>query len=204
MASQTFHNLEQKKKQSIIDAAILEFSSTIPDHINIQNIIKQAKIPRGSFYQYFKNKEDLYIYIFKYIGQKKQAFFSKEQLFNQKTFIDFITSMYISSYQFFIEYPLLYKAGINMMAFKYYEQFDFIKESQKQSETFFIELIKKDQKNGLIKSSIHPMTLTQLILGFLDSKRINTYVENKVSIKEFKQLLNNFLSIIMKGIENHV
>lgn len=204
MSNQTFENLNPEKKQRIIDAAIREFARTIPDHINIQNIIKDAHIPRGSFYQYFNNKEDLYIYIFKYIGNKKQSFMALSDIDPNTSFIDMVKLMYLSAYTFMLSYPLLYKAGRNMMTFKYYYQFDFIKDAQAQADSFLISLIKKDQATNQLNPDINPEMLTHMIYSFLDSKRINTYYDQGFSIEDFKHKLEEFITILKKGIEHHV
>ncbi|MGC3221300.1 TetR/AcrR family transcriptional regulator, partial [Enterococcus faecium] len=48
----------------LIEAARIEFSSVPLKEASIANIVKLADIPRGSFYLYFEDKEDLYFYYF--------------------------------------------------------------------------------------------------------------------------------------------
>ena len=63
MPSDTFLNLPKEKQNKILDSAILEFSHNDYEVVSINKIIYNANIPRGSFYMYFKDKEDLYTYI---------------------------------------------------------------------------------------------------------------------------------------------
>lgn len=63
MPSETFHHLHEEKKQMILNAAKKEFSSVSYHEASINKIIKEADISRGSFYMYFKDKEDLYVTI---------------------------------------------------------------------------------------------------------------------------------------------
>ena len=65
MPKETFFKLPNDKKEKIIKAAKKEFSRISIEKASIQNIIEDARIPRGSFYQYFENKEDLLYYIMK-------------------------------------------------------------------------------------------------------------------------------------------
>jgi AcrR family transcriptional regulator len=60
---QTFFNLSDKKRKTLIEAAEHEFSRVPLFEASVSNIIKSAGIPRGSFYQYFKDKEDLYFFL---------------------------------------------------------------------------------------------------------------------------------------------
>jgi len=59
MPSQTFYNLPEEKKNQIFDAAIKEFSIHEFSKASINQMIKDAGIPRGSFYMYFEDKKDL-------------------------------------------------------------------------------------------------------------------------------------------------
>lgn len=77
MPKDTFFNLPENKKKRIIDSAIQEFSQTHYNRVTIDGIISGAEIPKGSFYQYFTNKDDLYKYIFSQIGDQKKSILAK-------------------------------------------------------------------------------------------------------------------------------
>jgi AcrR family transcriptional regulator len=97
MPKQTFFNLSTDKKDSLINAAIKEFSRVPLFEASISNIIKDAGIPRGSFYQYFEDKEDIFFFLLnEYSKQNNERFISilKErdgEIFD--SFIDFFQSM---------------------------------------------------------------------------------------------------------------
>ena len=63
MPTKTFLNLDIKKQQKLIKAAITEFSNNNYYDVSINKIISNARIPRVSFYMYFKDKDDLFLYI---------------------------------------------------------------------------------------------------------------------------------------------
>lgn len=64
MPTKTFLNLPEDKKETLLQAARKEFAMHPFLEASINRIILEAKIPRGSFYQYFSDKEDLYFYVF--------------------------------------------------------------------------------------------------------------------------------------------
>jgi len=81
MPTKTFLNLPKEKKLRILRAAKKEFSRVPLDKAVIANIVKEADIPRGSFYQYFENVEDLFVYLIHYmygIDKKKFIKYLKE------------------------------------------------------------------------------------------------------------------------------
>lgn len=63
MPTDTFMKLSQEKKDKIVSAAKKEFSRVPFEETSIKNIVEEAKIARGSFYQYFESKEELLQYI---------------------------------------------------------------------------------------------------------------------------------------------
>ena len=63
MPSATFANLPAQKQERLLEAATREFSRRPFSEASINQIIKDAGIPRGSFYMYFADKEDLFRYI---------------------------------------------------------------------------------------------------------------------------------------------
>lgn len=75
MPTKTFINLPKDKRARILKAARKEFSRVPLEKAVIANIVKSAKIPRGSFYQYFTDVEDLFVYLVKCIyGIDKKEF----------------------------------------------------------------------------------------------------------------------------------
>lgn len=63
MPRQTFFNLPKEKQDNLLAAAKKEFSNKPLNKASVSNIIKNADIPRGSFYQYFDGKEDAFYYL---------------------------------------------------------------------------------------------------------------------------------------------
>ena len=63
MAKQTFLNLPEDKRNMVVNALKKEFSRVPLKDALVSNIIIDAKIPRGSFYQYFNDIEDAFYYI---------------------------------------------------------------------------------------------------------------------------------------------
>ena len=63
MCSETFLRLPEEKKSRFLDAAWEEFTSVSFADASINKIVQKARVPRGSFYQYFSGKEDLFFHL---------------------------------------------------------------------------------------------------------------------------------------------
>lgn len=70
MPSATFLHLPPEKRARFLRAARAEFARVPYADASINRMIRAAHIPRGSFYMYFANKEELFFYILEvYHGQ---------------------------------------------------------------------------------------------------------------------------------------
>jgi AcrR family transcriptional regulator len=99
MPKQTFFHLSKDKQDTLIHAAKKEFSRAPLHEASIANIIKSAGIPRGSFYQYFEDKDDLFYYLLNQLAEKNNRRFIS--VLNEKNGDLFET--FIATFQFMIE-----------------------------------------------------------------------------------------------------
>lgn len=99
MPKSTFFHLAKDKQDTLIEAAKKEFSRVPLHEASVANIIKSAGIPRGSFYQYFEDKEDLFYYLLNQLSIKNHLrFISVLQEKNGDLFETFI-----AIFQFMLE-----------------------------------------------------------------------------------------------------
>ena len=63
MPTSTFFRLPEEKRQRLKAAAWEEFTQVKVMDVSINRIVQNAHIPRGSFYQYFTDKDDLFSYL---------------------------------------------------------------------------------------------------------------------------------------------
>src|SRR5690554_596396 len=61
-----FNKLKEEKKELIINAAIKEFVQNGFDRASTNEIVKEANISKGSLFNYFNSKIELYVYLIEY------------------------------------------------------------------------------------------------------------------------------------------
>ncbi|MBR5381466.1 MAG: TetR/AcrR family transcriptional regulator [Oscillospiraceae bacterium] len=74
MPKPTFFRLPEEKRRRLMDAAWEEFTQVDFAEASINRIIRSAHIPRGSFYQYFENKSDLFFHMLDELLEEGAAF----------------------------------------------------------------------------------------------------------------------------------
>ncbi len=63
MPTSTYFRLPEEKRERLIGACWAEMTRVRFADMSVNRIISQAQIPRGSFYQYFSDKEDMIRYL---------------------------------------------------------------------------------------------------------------------------------------------
>ena len=99
MPKSTFYNLNEEKREKIKRALKNEFTKHTFEKASISHIIEEANIPRGSFYQYFEDKEDALKFIIEdFLNDEKEQI--KESLIQNEGDI-FLTT--IDLYLYFVD-----------------------------------------------------------------------------------------------------
>jgi AcrR family transcriptional regulator len=78
MPTQTFWNLPIEKRQALIEIAVEEFANNDYDNASISRIVTRLGIAKGSIYQYFADKQDLFLYLLELSNQKRLEYVQRE------------------------------------------------------------------------------------------------------------------------------
>ncbi len=205
MPKQTFYNLDNTKQQRIIKASLDEFSQKIYEQVNLSDIIKKSDIPRGSFYQYFEDKKDLYFYLIEIIKQTKLEYLTDAFNRSDLKFLDLVEKLYNLGVIFAIDHPKYVMVFDKLL----HNQNDIYEELMKENMSFAIDyyanLIKKDQSLGLLRKDIHAQTLAKMISELTTNVTINDLdiTNPKQSYIKMTENIHHILDILRKGVENN-
>lgn len=206
MPKETFLNLPEEKRGLIEDVAIDEFAEYGFETASINRIVKAAGIAKGSFYQYFEDKADLFMHIIEVVGQKKVEYISPVMM--NPTDHDFFTlleELYRSGLAFAKDYPKESKISFEVYKNQTNPIFSVVmQESRRMAKEFYGSLLDMGIQRGEIDPEIDKSfishTLIQLQLSMLDY-----YLETNdgatwgSDIMPTVQLMINF---IKNGIQN--
>lgn len=205
MPKQTFFNLPDDKRERILNAAIDEFTEYYYHKASITRIVNNAGIAKGSFYQYFKDKKDLFKYVVEKIGEKKMKYlYPITDNIDKLDFFQAVRELYISAIKFAMDNPKLQEIGDNFVKDNDIQlKEEILGEALPKSNDIFIILIKKGIEKGDIDPNID-VTLTANIITSL-SITINEYFIKEIKKKDYMEIMpfvDNMLYIIKYGIKN--
>jgi AcrR family transcriptional regulator len=106
MPKETFNKLSKSKQEAIKKAFYREFSLKTFDDASITQVVKQLEIAKGSIYQYFENKLDLYLYLMQEAGTFKVNYLEEVSRENFDNFWEYMREVYVMGIAFDKEYYL--------------------------------------------------------------------------------------------------
>ncbi|RMF47230.1 MAG: TetR/AcrR family transcriptional regulator [Anaerolineae bacterium] len=116
MPTETFFNLPEEKRQKVFDAAVAEFAAWPFSQASVNRIVERAGISKGSFYQYFSGKEDLFVYLSQVIGeQKKLVLNTTVQEVGSDDLFSTLRALYLGGLRFAAQHPDYAAIGRNML-----------------------------------------------------------------------------------------
>lgn len=162
MPTETFFNLSEAKQKRIFEAAVKEFAARRYSEASINQIVKEAQISRGSFYQYFNGKEDLYLYVLTEIGKEKMAIALPRQLPEDADFFSVYLSMVRDIVAWTRKRPLYTRIGMLMEL----DDSEFIaKLTSRLPDTWagLRALLERDKKLGRIRPDVNSDLVIQIL-----------------------------------------
>ncbi|WP_374016718.1 TetR family transcriptional regulator [Paenibacillus thiaminolyticus] len=91
MPKQTFFNLSEDKRRKLVSAMKEEFSRVPLHEASVANIVQTAGIPRGSFYQYFEDKDEAFYFLLEqHTKDNQEKFITSLKKFDGDIFDTFI------------------------------------------------------------------------------------------------------------------
>lgn len=156
MPKDTFFNLSEEKRERIIDTAIDEFAMYDYRTASLSRVVEKAGIAKGSMYQYFENKKDLYLYLIDFVSSKKLEYVSKNLDISAHTdFFKLYEDMIFFAAKFGIDFPKYEHVGYNAFKENYNEEIgDISTKLLNASRDFIRSFIEKAQEEGQIRKDM--------------------------------------------------
>ena len=105
MPKKTFLQLDPEKRNRFLAVAMKEFSTKDFSKASISAIVDELGIAKGSVYQYFKDKKDLYLHLLALAQQVKLSYVHQAMADGYSDFWDLFEKMFASGIRFDLEHP---------------------------------------------------------------------------------------------------
>lgn len=180
MPKETFLNLGEEKQENVMRAAISKFSSLGYEKSNMGDIAKTAGVAKGSMYQYFENKKELFLYSIQWCIDLLMKKYNKFISAPDKN-INIFDYLYESSREIIVQMreereAVIFIQEVFLGRYKNVldESMDYI---WKASDQYVLDFIRQGKKNGYIREDIDDKLLCLYVTGV--SFKFKEYIMNR-------------------------
>lgn len=170
MPKETFLNLPDEKRQLIENTAITEFAARGFDKASINTIVRESGIAKGSFYQYFSDKEDLFLHLLIKVAADKKLKYLSPVLGNpdDHNFFTVIKELFISALRFASENPELERISMWLFSNTNHPVYKVLmKKAGHTSTDVYASLISKAMDRGDIREDVDVAYISHIFPMFI-------------------------------------
>lgn len=211
--SDKFLNLNSEKQAAILKAALKEFASQGYDKASTDTISNNAGISKGSLFNYFTNKLNLYLYILEYaITTVNEEALEEINKIKDNDFYDRLKKISIIKHENFIKYPLETKIittffitppkgiGEPLEKFQKYYEIDY-----NILEKYLIQYLDEEKlRPGITKEDV--LFITSVVFEALLKRHVEISAvksNNQLLYQDEKMLdFDKYIEVLKRGVYN--
>jgi len=129
-----FNSLNSEKQELIINAAIKEFVKSGFEKASTNEIVKESKISKGSLFNYFNSKKNLYLYLIEYVVQIVEKIYEQIDL-NETDIFKRIEKLGLKKLHIQRRFPQVFDFLTSLT----YEESDEVKDDIKHKVNFIVD-----------------------------------------------------------------
>ena len=196
---ETFYSLNEDKQSRILNAAMQVFSKYPYSKASIDDIAALAGISKGALFYHFKNKKDLYCFLYEYCCRKIYEKLNEFHVFEERDFFSQNMRAVEARVCAMINYPYIIEFGLRA----YYETEKAVENDIKFINKNILEGIfahfnknidtSKFRNTEDVKKAVK--MLVWLSEGFLKERR----EAGTLDLKEIQTEFNEYLQILKRG-----
>lgn len=180
MPKETFFNLDEEKQEKIMRSAISEFIKYGFAKGNVGNIAKNAGVAKGSMYQYFQDKKEIFLFSVRWSMELLVKKYDKYITIKDES-TDFFDLLYKNLRDIWVQMREEREAVIfiqDVFLGKYKSVADeSIAYLMKVSDEYLLNIIRAGKSNGSIRNDIEDNIILIFITGA--SFKFKEYIMNK-------------------------
>ncbi|HML37057.1 MAG TPA: TetR/AcrR family transcriptional regulator [Bacillota bacterium] len=209
MPKRTFNRLDNDKKERVIRAAIEEFQTHGFEKAKIEAIAKKAEVAKGSIYQYFDDKKDLFLYSVTWSLEYFMRIIDRQTPLKDMDVYDYFLSGSRERFELIKKEHLLVAFSIDVVSGKYGSLTRETNEAlNRVGEEYELKLIANGKKKGTVRADLDDKTLLLFFQGItekFDTKILEIaknfdFEPTDDLYHEMENYLKNMVSLLKNGM----
>lgn len=209
MPKRTFHRLDDDKKERIIRAAIEEFHAHGFEKAKVEAIAQSAEVAKGSIYQYFEDKKELFLYAITWGLEYFMTLIDRQTPLKDMDVYDYFLSGSRERFELVKKEPLLVNFYIDISSGKYGSLTEETnKELKRIADEHELKLIRNGQQRGTVRNDMDDKVLLLFFQGVTEKFTMALmaraknfgYEPTQEQFYELEDLLKNMVSLLKQGM----
>lgn len=168
MPKQTFLNLPDKKRERFVLAAMEEFARHPYDVASVSAIVARLRIAKGSVYQYFDDKFDLFQWLLEESARRTVASLDTPDLVGVSDPFERLRILYAAGLGLWRDQPLWQRMNLRVIEPSKEPRIADLRERQKGlAHAFMLDLITTGRRDGYVRDDLDLPTAARLLTGML-------------------------------------
>src|SRR5512139_1304147 len=168
MPKPTFLNLPEEKRQAFLKIALAEFADNDYNSASVSKIVERAGIAKGSLYQYFEDKQDLFLYLLEISNQEMlQAIRQSPPPDPNAGFFETLRWQMSITVRTAVQYPVQSRLARRAYTSPLPFRDKMLEQARKVRGEHFEAMVKKAQTNGELRPDLDPVVASFMVQGLL-------------------------------------
>lgn len=166
-----FRNLSPEKQDKVFQAAVDEFASKGYRGASMNSLVRTAGISKGSLFQYFHSKEDLFAAVVAMAAERVKRYLKRvRDETAELSFFERLEWLLRAGFAFIDSHPLLARIYFHLLqSGEAPFGSERIAELRCQGEEFFADLVRAAQKRGELRDSVDAARVSFLLNALLET-----------------------------------
>lgn len=209
MPKRTFIRLDEDKKERVMRAAIGEFQARGYEGVKIEDIAQNAGVAKGSIYQYFEDKKDLFLYSVTWTIEYFMKMIDRQTPLKDMDIYEYFLSGSRERFEMIRKEPLLVSFAIDFTQGKYGGLAEEISRELKQvGEQYELKLIANGKKRRTIRDDMDDKLLLLFFQGVTEKFTMRVmemaknfkYEPTEEQLLEMKGLIESMVLLLKQGM----
>lgn len=209
MPKRTFNRLDDDKKERTMRAAIEEFHACGFENAKIEMIARNAGVAKGSIYQYFDNKKELFLYSVTWALEYFMKIIDVQTPLQDMDVYDYFLSGSRERFELLKQEPLLVSFSMDIYTGKFGSlALEASRELSRIGEEYELKLIANGKRKGTVRDDLDDKSLLMFFQGvtekfdmeIMEKVKGFDYNPTEEQYREMENLLKNMVSLLKHGM----
>jgi AcrR family transcriptional regulator len=207
MPKQTFLRLPEEKRKVFLNIALDEFADNDYNTASISKIVEKAGIAKGSVYQYFEDKQDLFLYLLDVANREMMGVIQQTPPADPNAdFFETLRWQMSVSVQASLKYPVHARLARRAYSSPLPFRDTILEKARKIREEHFRALVREAQASGHLDRNLDPAVVSFMVQGLMSE--LGPFLQAKfgkrkgdwVALPEVGEVFDQVIEVLKKGL----